>query len=406
MDTVQKVFARRPVVTVESVLPKVECTNPDLIVGLELEIEDVRFGLNYNENMWRMDRDGSLRPAEYSFEFISLPMKLSGALAELGDFFKKNNFKDRLKHYSDRTSVHVHTNVLDFTQEQVATLALVYTVMEHPLFEFINKTDAIDEYGYSRDTNIYCIPWTQCRMSGEFVGSLFANPRSTVKAWQKYTALNLLPIASQGTVEWRHMHGTNNMEKLSKWLNIIGAIMRFSKETDFKDVEKTILTLNDTSAYQQFFDAVLKGTLTYDAQYARQMSNGVICAKYALINKDKKKEMKTAVPGEWLDDDDEPDDHVAQDDAAPARPAGWLEAAMRARVQEQIQAEQIARGQPVPVMDMPINVNFNLAEGMFNQPIDRAVAEERIRVANAQLLRNVQPGRPIARPANRRPVRG
>lgn len=394
MDTVQKVFGRLPVSTYDSKLPKVECTNPDLIVGLELEIEDIRFAINYNNEAWRLDRDGSLRPADYSYEFISLPMKMSGALAELKDIFEKNKFTIQ-KNYSDRTSVHVHTNVLDFTQEQVATLALVYTVMEHPLFEFINKFDAKDDYGYSRDTNIYCIPWTQCRMNGEFVGMLFSSPKHAVRTWQKYTALNLLPISTQGTVEWRHMHGTNNMEKLSKWLNIIGAIMKFSKETDFKEVEKTILTLNDTSAYHQFFDAVLQGTLVYDADYARQMANGVICAKYALINKDKRKADAKRNPVEWVDDEE-----LDEDEPADARPDGWLEAAMRARIQgdaaQAMQQAEIAAAQmPAPGLagwDIP----FRAADPL-------GVAVERMRRAGV-----AAPARPApanGRPANRRPVR-
>jgi hypothetical protein len=99
--------------------------------------------------------------------------------------------------------------------------------------------------------------------------------------------LNLLPIIRQGTVEWRHMHGTNDMEKLKIWFNIIGSIMKFAKQVEFDDVVKTVKTLNDTSAYHQFFDSVLQGSLPYEEQYGAALADGVINAKYSLINWEK-----------------------------------------------------------------------------------------------------------------------
>lgn len=288
--TVAKVLGVKFPTVAKSSLPVPICINPDLVVGMELEIENVGSSDTaedmINPSIWRFTEDGSLRPQRLSWEFISNPLRMNSMIAELEHFFTKNQFNDH--NYSDRTSVHVHANVTDFTQAQLATLCLAYTVFEDVLFEFVNHFNQREEQGYCRDTNIYCIPWTQCRMNAEFVRQLFANTNSAVKVWQKYTALNLLPIREHGTVEWRHMHGTNDLVKLKKWLNIIGAIMLFAKKTDFEDMEKTLQTLNDTSMYQQFFQTVLGDLLPFDDAYARGMSEGVTNAKFALMNKDKK----------------------------------------------------------------------------------------------------------------------
>jgi hypothetical protein len=282
----------KPPKFVESKFPLHKCTNENLGCGIELEIENVgeyeRALLMIDPSVWGVVEDGSLRPQRLSWEFVSLPMKMSSLLAELEQFFSKNQFNEA--HYSDRTSIHVHTNVLDFTPKQLATLCLVYTVVEDILFEFTNHYNKGNRESYYRDTNIYCIPWTQCRMNYEFVRQLFKSTKKATQGWQKYTALNLLPICEHGTVEWRHMHGTNDFDKLSKWLNIIGCIMQFSKERDFDDVSKVIISLNDTSAYQQFFNQIFGLTLEYTDEYARRMAEGVLSAKYSLINRNKKEE--------------------------------------------------------------------------------------------------------------------
>jgi hypothetical protein len=77
------------------------------------------------------------------------------------------------------------------------------------------------------------------------------------------------------------------MEKLKIWFNIIGSIMKFAKQVEFDDVVKTVKTLNDTSAYHQFFDSVLQGSLPYEEQYGAALADGVINAKYSLINWEK-----------------------------------------------------------------------------------------------------------------------
>jgi hypothetical protein len=290
-------------------------TNDDLMVGLELEIENLPRGRDdYQEragSFWAVVEDGSLRPRGEAWEFVSKPAPLGHALAELRIFFEKFEFDN--SNYSDRCSVHVHTNVQDFTQQQMANLALVYPIVEPVLFRYVNHYKKQEEQGYCRDTNLYCIPWSDCRMNRNFVEQFFNSPESfgtpgvrerelllgsSRRRWEKYTALNLLPISEHGTVEWRHMHGTADMEKLTTWLNIIGAIMLFCKRRAFEDIVNTVKVLNDVSTYQQFFTDVLGGTLPYKEEYRAPMAEGVINAKYSLINweanKNKPKKEATA----------------------------------------------------------------------------------------------------------------
>lgn len=291
MTTVASLLGLKGPEVYKSKLKATTCTNPDLICGVELEVENAHpDSFEYSDNLsnaWAVERDGSLRGGNTAYEFISRPLPLGTLLPELGEFFRKTKFS--AANYSDRCSIHVHTNVTDFTQDMLASLAMVYSVVEDVLFQYINYHDAVTPDGYSRDTNLYCIPWSQCRMNYRLIEKMFQTNQKPFHRWQKYTALNLLPITTQGTVEWRHMHGTADMGKITTWLNIIASIMDYAKKTPLDKVIMTVRSLNDTSAYRQFFLDVLKGHLEYDDKYAPVLSEGVVNAKYSLQDWDKSK---------------------------------------------------------------------------------------------------------------------
>lgn len=281
---------KEPVVFKSKKVP-VQCAAPDQIVGLEIETENVGYGVDYTaliNKLWQVKEDGSLRGRAY--EFVSLPCPIGQLIPELEEFWAKTRFTE--ENYTDRCSIHVHTNITDMTTPQVTSLFLVYSVVEDVLFEFVNHHKAKNDYGYSRDTNLYCVPWSQCRMNHSLAQNMFMDASFAFKAWQKYTALNILPARSIGTLEWRHMHGTADMEKITKWLNLIGSIMRYAKQNEFEAVVKIIKELNDTSAYRQFYGDVLGGYLPFDPKYEVAMAQGVVNAKYSLIGLGKEKVVK------------------------------------------------------------------------------------------------------------------
>lgn len=269
--------------TIPKRIPKEKTTNDELICGVELEIENLLDSVHHyrelTESYFDVVEDGSLRPRGQAWEFVSKPMPLAKLLPTVEWLFEELSIKET--NYSDRCSIHLHVNVQDMTRSQLSTLALAYSVLEDVIFHFVNEYQKVEEQGYCRDSNIYCVPWNQCRISHRLVDDLFGM-QNKIRDWNKYTALNFLPVAEKGTIEWRHMHGTCNMEKIRIWFNLIGALVDFAKSTDFEDMLTTVKTLNDSSAYQQFFNSVTKGTLPYDPNYAKLLSDGVVNAKYCL----------------------------------------------------------------------------------------------------------------------------
>ena len=72
----------------------------------------------------------------------------------------------------------------------------------------------------------------------------------------KYTALNLLPIHDRGTIEFRHMAGTKDIEHLMTWINLILSLKKFALRNEPEYIWHRIETLNTTSEYRMFAEEV------------------------------------------------------------------------------------------------------------------------------------------------------
>lgn len=248
-----------------------EAADPSLLYGVELEIE------NTAEQEWlvtgmRGEPDGSLR--NHGFEYITQPMTYSNAAHCLSTFFTRSKVTDA--NYSERCSVHVHTNCLDLTIEQLTSLLLLYQTFERVLFNFI---------GHDRDKNIFCVPWSQTTLHYGVAARLVKGDTSAVHQWQKYTAVNLLPLLEQGTIEWRHMHGNCDLQYILKWMNIIGNMYRVARAQPLTDIKKEIVELNTNSQYRVFMSNVFQNyfpeLMTTSSE--EDIEDGVLQTKYSLL---------------------------------------------------------------------------------------------------------------------------
>lgn len=229
----------------------------DTICGIELEIEYAD-GLDYSKQHFRRDTDGSLRNNGY--EFISHPLRLDTLLSALKGFIENNEGQFTPECYSDRTSTHVHVNVQSCTLDNIKSLVLYYSLVENVLFKYV---------GNYRQENIYCVPLNETLILQNISDTVNKITRNGARAWQKYTALNLIPIITYGTVEFRHMHGTNDFEKLSKWIETVAYLVYRAKTTTLKDciegiqkvdqeperLFKHLLPLFDYGEYKDLFHA-------------------------------------------------------------------------------------------------------------------------------------------------------
>lgn len=261
--------------------------NPDLLVGIECEIENWPFDIEQRHFGFTFEDDGSLR--NNGREAITAPTYTKHVpyiLKTLFDRFKitqENN-------YSTRCSTHVHVNCQDLTIEQVKMLCLLYQVLERPLFGFI---------GHERQDNIFCVPWSQCSMTSDFAYKFMNDPAVTTRYWQKYTALNILPLRDRGTVEFRHLEGTCDLKRIVNWLNLIGCMVKYARENSYEEFRETVLQMNSVSNYGAFIEQVFREyspLLTDQPSYQEDIALGVVDCKLSLMTEVSVSKTKKSLP--------------------------------------------------------------------------------------------------------------
>jgi Putative amidoligase enzyme len=191
---------------------------PDtFIVGVECEIEG--FERTPEVKGWERHSDGSLRNNGY--EYVSSPDTLEGTLEKFKLLHKTVSYLPDLA-FSERTSTHVHVNVSPMDANRVRAMVLLYAMFEPFFFESVKP---------ERSHNIHCVKLTDTILPMHYNREL----DSMVTKWSKYTALNLLPVTKYGTLEFRHLHGTGDVQELSDWLHILKGLWVTANEMAFTE---------------------------------------------------------------------------------------------------------------------------------------------------------------------------
>lgn len=185
----------------------------NFLAGVECEIESVS-GLRSEVEHFRAEADGSLR--NHGVEYISAPMTRDLLIPQFKKLHANLVYNNRKDAFSPRTSTHIHINCRTLDVDQLRTLLLMYALYEEVFFSLVNP---------DRRTNIHCVPLTETYLPSRYRQDM----RNIIKSWHKYTAFNLLPIISQGTVEFRHLQGTDNAELLDEWLTCIQNLWELSQ---------------------------------------------------------------------------------------------------------------------------------------------------------------------------------
>ena len=205
---------------------------PKELIGVEFEYEGVLIrsiaAEEYNTYYTAVD-DGSLRDEGKEFVFTTplFGADLVDALNEMGVMANKHNFRTTY-----RTSVHVHLDVRDLSAQEIHKLCVLYTLFERSLFAFI---------GDNREANNFCIPWYRSNTYFNTISLLKTSPdpgramNEAIGGMQRYSALNLVSMREHGSLEFRHMGGTLDMNRVKTWINMIMSLKKACKTLQFDD---------------------------------------------------------------------------------------------------------------------------------------------------------------------------
>ncbi len=217
------------------------------LLGIEIEVENMK---NYFETppyYWSVKEDNSLR--NNGVEFVSIPLR--GYQIEYAlDLFVKTINSTNTPEFTPRTSVHIHLNARDMTPDQVRCLVLLYTIFEKHFFHIA---------GTKRESSIFCVPFYKT------VG--YQRPSTLIEqgnllGWHKYNALNrgtLLGTAQlpmYGTVEFRHLYGTQDKITIINWINNILKLRTAAMNSNWEMLLQEVRSMNTTSSYVQKYQEI------------------------------------------------------------------------------------------------------------------------------------------------------
>jgi hypothetical protein len=154
---------------------------------------------------WNMHEDGSLRGGvEYVFDGPQGGLTALTSIENMAEAFKTMQPMPTF-----RCSTHCHLDMRDFTMYQVAKFVALYAINEDVMFDHCEE--------YRRWSN-FCTPYYNALDLVEgfagMVRSDFSNLKKAaggtslrnVRAFPKYSALNLQPLSNFGSVEFRGSH--------------------------------------------------------------------------------------------------------------------------------------------------------------------------------------------------------
>ena len=219
-----------------------------ILFGVECEVEGERLPYMLPRGLpIRVEMDGSLRGGlEYVF---SKPLKKEIALKSLSVLFSQFVEANSKLDYSFRTSTHVHVNVSDLEVKKVLNIIFLYTLVEDLFVHYCAE---------HRRGNRFCLRFKEAQHLYHILEQMIryaqvGREENVIDVLDqqvtKYAALNLYTLRKYGTLEFRSLEGTNNLEKISKWMDAIENLVTVAQKFDsisalheafFNDPEKIV----------------------------------------------------------------------------------------------------------------------------------------------------------------------
>lgn len=234
------------------------------MAGIECEIESVEPDQQFDNFI--TTHDGSLR--NDGLEFISAPLDKTTLLDSFKNLHAEIQLYDEEQAFTSRTSTHVHINCRTLNPDQTRQLILFYALYENFFFSMVAP---------DRRTNIHCVPLTET-----FLPQLYRYDLSRyVKNWHKYTALNVIPLVKQGSIEFRHLQGTNDAKLLAEWLTTLDNLWQLCQREEI-----TAESLADEAKLKQWWKSLFSHSpriMALEPAFNNVIQNSLLDVKFAFV---------------------------------------------------------------------------------------------------------------------------
>lgn len=235
-------------------------------IGIEIELEGKNVG-QINARGWSNEADGSLR-GESAELVLRVPVDREEVREYLDRVTAGIKKASAVPVDTGRAGVHVHVNVQELTVKELFNLICGYLIFEVPLTRFC---------GGHREGNLFCL---RARDAEQLISVIVRSLREK-NFWEyadniRYAALNLSSLAKYGSLEFRAMRSTVDMDCIHKWVTYITKIKDWSKQ--FNDPQEIIQEFSIQGPQQIFSFLRDEGLEAEDAdlyegvRYAQQIA--------------------------------------------------------------------------------------------------------------------------------------
>lgn len=181
-------------------------------IGVEIEVEGKH--LPREVDGWNVVADGSLKAEEALEYVIPVPTDLNGVKKAIDDLQQAFVKRKAVYYDSVRAGVHVHLNVQQYLLKDFFRLVIAYYILEDVLVSWCGPT---------REGNLFCLRLRDAEW-------LLFQLREAIKAqnWKvlnteniRYASLNYLSLFKYGSIEFRCMRSTPEMQNVIRWVEIL-----------------------------------------------------------------------------------------------------------------------------------------------------------------------------------------
>ena len=253
-------------------------------VGIEIELEGTDLPAGGIPS-WNCVRDGSLRGNSMEY-VLKLPCKRENVSRVLDKL--KGHLSDSTVTYSGRAGVHIHINVQELQMQEVMNLVCLYLIFEQSLVEFC---------GEGRAGNLFCLRATDANGMIDMLRSA-----CETQDWRilrsdrlRYAALNVNSLSRYGSLEFRAMRSTTDMEVLEQWASMLLALKDYS--LCFSNPQ-AVIEASSLKGPEVMFEEIFGADTPLKFCYAEAME-GVRNAQHIAYSTDEWKESKPAVAEEY-----------------------------------------------------------------------------------------------------------
>lgn len=200
----------------------IKCKHVEGDIGLEIEVEGNDLPHPEDNKFWRWEMDGSLRGESCEY-VLKKPLDLDGVRSALNNLQVLYNKCGSKPTESFRAGVHVHINCQDLTLCELFNFMTLYTIFEGLFIKWC---------GPNREGNLFCLSSSDAdyvlwelknsldsaaknHNVNYFINLIYAEDQI------RYLSMNLAALGKYGSLEFRSMRSTPNLDLIFFWVSTL-----------------------------------------------------------------------------------------------------------------------------------------------------------------------------------------